>query len=522
MKRNNKKNMLLSFVILLALIIGIGYAYLTSNLSISGQTEIADNTWNIHFENLNIKEGSIEPVTAATINSSDNTKITYSVKLNKPKDYYEFTVDIKNDGTLPGKISLYETTGINTSTQSYLEHSVTYTNNKPIQIGDILDPGDKDTIRVKLRYKDDISASDLPSTNTILNIVINIDYTQSSTLEGYHCTYNGTLQQGSEYVEGQYTYRYKQEYQIGSTADWVNITDDGWGVHLTDSSSTAPITSRMCTTINGKPIVSTSMLYFESASSSVDLSSVNTKYVTNTTGMFARTNFTNLDITNLDVGNVTNMDGMFLSTVTSSLNLNYFDTSKVTNMYQMFAGIEVNSLDLSKLDTSNVTNMSGLFFYSDIGTLNLNNLNTSKVTNMEDMFTSSTMTTLDLSSFDTSNVTNMTAMFEESQASTINLSSFNTSKVTDMSFMFSDMPNLQSIDLSNFDTSNVTNMNGMFNKIKVPVLDLSSFDTTKVTSTIEMFKLSTTTTGYARTQADANKFNSSSGKPSTLTFTLKN
>ena len=30
-----------------------------------------------------------------------------------------------------------------------------------------------------------------------------------------------------------------------------------------------------------------------------------------------------------------------------------------------------------------------------------------------------------------------------------------------------------------------------------------------------------TTTGYARTQSDANKLNSSSGKPSTLTFVVK-
>jgi hypothetical protein len=36
-----------------------------------------------------------------------------------------------------------------------------------------------------------------------------------------------------------------------------------------------------------------------------------------------------------------------------------------------------------------------------------------------------------------------------------------------------------------------------------------------------MFDSTTATTGYARTQTDADKFNSSSGKPSTLTFTVK-
>ena len=46
-KVNNKKNLLLSIFLLLLVIIGVGYAYLTSNLSISGTTEIAGNSWNI-------------------------------------------------------------------------------------------------------------------------------------------------------------------------------------------------------------------------------------------------------------------------------------------------------------------------------------------------------------------------------------------------------------------------------------------------------------------------------------------
>ena len=36
-----------------------------------------------------------------------------------------------------------------------------------------------------------------------------------------------------------------------------------------------------------------------------------------------------------------------------------------------------------------------------------------------------------------------------------------------------------------------------------------------------MFGSSQITTGYARTQADANKFNASSGKPSRLKFVVK-
>ena len=51
--------------------------------------------------------------------------------------------------------------------------------------------------------------------------------------------------------------------------------------------------------------------------------------------------------------------------------------------------------------------------------------------------------------------------------------------------------------------------------------DLSSFDTSKVTNMSGMFSYSKATIGYARTQTDADKFNSSSSKPSKLVFVVK-
>ena len=61
----------------------------------------------------------------------------------------------------------------------------------------------------------------------------------------------------------------------------------------------------------------------------------------------------------------------------------------------------------------------------------------------------------------------------------------------------------------------------MFNDSKATSLDLSSFDTSKVTNMGGMFDGSQATIGYAKTQADANKLNASSGKPSTLNFVVK-
>ena len=142
----------------------------------------------------------------------------------------------------------------------------------------------------------------------------------------------------------------------------------------------------------------------------------------------------------------------------------------LTDAYRMFRNNPNLYLELDYLDTSNVTDMEGMFAYSQA-------------------------TTLDLSSFDTSKVTTMRSMFSGSQATELDLSSFDTSKVTDMSFMFA--------------------------YSQATTLDLSSFDTSNVTTTNQMFLDSQATTGYARTQADADRFNDSANKPNTLTFVVK-
>src|SRR5699024_10936203 len=106
---------------------------------------------------------------------------------------------------------------------------------------------------------------------------------------------------------------------------------------------------------------------------------------------------------------------------------------------------------------------------------------------------------------DNDNVTAMNAMFFDSSAETLDLSSFDTSNVTSMNSMFFES-SAEAFDLSSFDTSNVTSMSYMFYDTSAETLDLSSFDTSNVTSMNSMFQSSSATTGYARTQSDADNF----------------
>ena len=392
---------------------------------------------------------------------------------------------------------------------------------------DYMDNEDFDYVSLKTFNINDISMSNYDIDNSTIKMKdgdIYIKLIGKEKFEGYKCigTINNlncrekkacttlkALTSGTTYVNGQYTYTYN-----GST---------GWSVVLTDKESTDPVTTELCGTINDKPIVSMEVMFQDSKATSIDLSSFDTSNVTDMRGMFYYSAATEIKgLENFDTSKVTNMNSMFSGSKVTSLDLSSFDTSSVTDMNSMFTDSAATSLDLSSFDTSNVTDMRGMFWNSKATNLDLSSFDTSKVTRMDFMFEYSAATEIKgLENFDTSKVTRMDFMFYYSAATEIKgLENFDTSNVTNMRYMFSNS-RATSLDLSSFDTSNVTNMSFMFSDSKVTSLDLSSFDTSNVTDMSQMFSYSKATTGYARSQEDADRFNASSEKPAGLTFVVK-
>ena len=279
--------------------------------------------------------------------------------------------------------------------------------------------------------------------NTLSDISVPSGYSEitidNSSNNTYFCKTSDTLTQGLEYVNGQYTYGYMKEgHNSSSGLAWSNISNDGWGVQLTDKASTDAITSKICSYINNKPLVSAA-------------------------GTFNKSQATILNLDGLNTSNIINMNGMFSNTQITTLDVSKFNTSNVKDMGWMFSGSQATALDLSNFNTSNVTNMEEMFYKSQATTLDVSSFNTSNVTNMKYMFGNIPAITIDVSKFNTSKVTNMYAMFYRSQITTLDLSSFDTSNVTDMSFMFNNSIKLKTIYASNkFKTDLVTSSSNMF------------------------------------------------------------
>ena len=203
LNQNNKKNLkekdkqgkMIIAILLLIAIIGVGYATLGANLKINGVANIPSAQWNVHFV-----QNSITPTTgsvaidtannekAATVDSA--TEVSYKVKLALPGDFYEFTVDVTNEGSIDAmidsvsskiKIGTGEEEEITTSPSNlptYLDYSVAYVDGKSITAKQKLDAGDTETIKVRLSYKTDITSTDLPTTNQTLALNFKVNYVQ--------------------------------------------------------------------------------------------------------------------------------------------------------------------------------------------------------------------------------------------------------------------------------------------------------------------------------------------------------
>ena len=181
--RKDKKitTMLLLVVVILGLT--VGYAILSTNLNINGSSTINNARWSIYFENVEEVDGSVTPTTEATINDTGNT-VTYAVTLAKPGDFYEFTVDVRNGGTIDGMIESV-TSKLNnqpiTNLPAYLEYYVTYSDGVEIVNNHLLTAGTSEKYRVHIGFKRDINASDLPGTATTYNLSFGINETQATS-----------------------------------------------------------------------------------------------------------------------------------------------------------------------------------------------------------------------------------------------------------------------------------------------------------------------------------------------------
>ena len=460
---NNSKKYLFLIVMILFVVIGVSLAYF--GITIIGNDAAKGN---------NVVTGNLE------LTFNDSNELIFNGAF--PGDYITKTISVKNTGTKEVSYNLVWTKLTNeiTNNELVIEATCKRLNSSGTEEGTCNSisqtPISDTTIKKNISIEPNVTHK-YNITITFIDTGKPQNYNKNKTFEGklginesavktVYCKYDGDLVTGAKYVNGNFTYYYKQKkYNRDGEQVWSSINEDGWGMVLTNPNSTEPIdTSEVCTYINGKPIVSMSGMFSESQATSIELSTLDTSNVIYMDYMFKESKATTLDVSNFDTSKVTDMRYMFASSQATILDLSSFNTSNVVDMTYMFAGsqtIEIKGLE--NFNTSNVIHMDSMFDSSQVASLNLSNFDTSSAVSMNSMFNNSQATTLNLSNFDTSGVIEMSYMFARSQVTTLDLSNFDTGCVKDMTYMFSDSSKLKTIYASDkFAVNGLIDSDSMF------------------------------------------------------------
>ena len=176
----------------------IAYAALNAVLTIQGSAKVSSAEWDIYLSNPRVTNGS---ATTDIPQIKTSSTLEFSTTLNLPGDFYEFTVDVVNDGSIDAMIDGVTKTPSLTETQAkYLNYIVEYQNGESINTKQLVAKNSFVRLLVKLEFRKDISASDLPTTSETLNLSFTVNYVQADTT-GTNVTDNG-VKKAYEVISG--------------------------------------------------------------------------------------------------------------------------------------------------------------------------------------------------------------------------------------------------------------------------------------------------------------------------------
>ncbi len=225
--RNKKKNRMLLLIILL-LGITVGFAALSTTLKINGSAILNKNTWSIYWDEDSIvvnpdgKSGT--PVVTDGDDGAENTKLTWNVSLDLPGDFYEFTIDAVNAGTIDAMVDTIDETL--PTLPSYIKYSVTYASGVPVVRHQKFDKNSREKYKVRIEVLDTMTREDIaniPEGGIEYTFSYEVNYAQA-TSEAYEKA--TTFENDSWNVIKNNVEVYPEAYPVGSTKTIEMDLDD--------------------------------------------------------------------------------------------------------------------------------------------------------------------------------------------------------------------------------------------------------------------------------------------------------
>ena len=183
MRKSNKKSYVLVALVVLLLAIAVGYAAFTSQLTISG-TATGNGTWDVRFLQDGTflqADGTTTDTThsgTATVSTSSggttNDTMTVSVSLGYPGDGVILEVKVKNNGTVPARLTNFTVSG---ASNGLIVTPPTVT--AGASNGDTLEAGATCTMRFVIKW-DETSDTFGDNTNHQQTFTITYNYAQAT------------------------------------------------------------------------------------------------------------------------------------------------------------------------------------------------------------------------------------------------------------------------------------------------------------------------------------------------------
>ena len=214
----------LSILIVSVLTLTVVYAALSTTLNINGNAEVTAANWDIYLDNVQLNSQS---ATSGVPTISNKTTASFSTTLSKPGDFYEFTIDVVNNGSIDAMIdSVTKTPTLTTTQAKYLNYIVEYQNGEAITTKQLVNKNSFVRLKVKVEFRKDITASDLPTSSETLNLSFKVNYTQADET-GTNVIDNGvklvTADGSLDEVGTIVTIGDQQFYTIGTEGDNVKL-----------------------------------------------------------------------------------------------------------------------------------------------------------------------------------------------------------------------------------------------------------------------------------------------------------
>ena len=155
----------------------VAYSALSAVLTISGNARVSAADWDIYLNNPRVTQGSA--TTNVPVIKTSST-LEFETTLNMPGDFYEFTVDVVNGGDIDAMIeNVVKTPDLTAEQAKFLNYVITYQNGESITTKQTLSKGTTMPIKVRIEYREDLVASDLPTGQVVLDLSLTLEYVQS-------------------------------------------------------------------------------------------------------------------------------------------------------------------------------------------------------------------------------------------------------------------------------------------------------------------------------------------------------